>query len=352
MAIFCNCRDLVFSGGIQNLKTSVIATDDHRICSITRHTVAICIMNQLFSVRCKTILDTLFSKTITTMNFSFVIFLNIVGMLISYLKDRSITFQNILYIHISSLLYGLYLLSLFSVNHYFGHTYIFYYDKWIKHIFCKVISFLSLFSNLSYNYLLTSFLVSQVTAVTFPLYSVRNKERSVKYLPIGIIIICILSCILYTVRIRNGPLSSLCTLIENTAHGKIQVVTITLTMIQTGRCVIVPSCYLITFKQLKKSKIMKQARLKKDNQIVIQGLLVSSVHFSGMLGSSLILILSIIKDSFSSVLLTWNVILIIPLPYIIIHFIFSLHPFLMGKKTRQTENMTGNVSERFSEFPH
>ena len=129
----------------------MIATDDHRICCIIRHTVAICIMNQLFSARCKTILDTLFSKTITTMTFSFVIFLNIFGILINYLKDRFITFQNILYMHISSLLYGLYLLSLFSVNHYFGHTYIFYYDKWIKHIFCKVISFLSLFSNLSYN---------------------------------------------------------------------------------------------------------------------------------------------------------------------------------------------------------
>ena len=48
---------------------------------------------------------------------------------------------------------------------------------------------------------------------------------------------------------------------------------------------------------------MKQAGLKKDNQIVEQGLLVS-VHLSGMLGSSIILILSIIDDSFSSVLLT------------------------------------------------
>ena len=201
------------------------------------------------------------------------------------------------------------------------------------------------------NYLLTSFLVSRVTAVTFPLYFIRNKERSVKYLPRGIIIICILSCSLYTVRIRNGPLSSLCTLIENTAHGKI-VVTITLIMIQTGSCVIVPSCYLITFKQLKKSKIMKQASLKKDNQIVIEGLLVSSVHLSGMLGSSIILVLSIIKDSFSLVLLTWNVILIIPLPCVIIPFILSLHPFLIGKKTRQTENMTRNASERFSEFPY
>ena len=338
---------------INYLKTSVIATNDYRICCIFRQTVATCIANQLLSVNCKTIFNTLFSKTITIITCSFLIFLNILGILFIYLKDRSIIFQNILYMHLSGLLYGLYLLSLFSANHYFGHTFPFYCDKWIKHIFCKVISFISLFTNLSYNYLLNSFLICQVTAVTFPLYFVTNKERSVKYLPRGLIIISILCCVLYSVRIRNGTLSSLCTLIENTAHGKMQVVTLTLILIQTVSCVIVPSCYLITFKQLRKSQIMKQAGLKKDNQIFVQGFLVSSVHLSGMLGSTMILILSIMKDIFSSVLLTWNIILIIPLPYILNPFILSSYPFLLRrKKTKQREKKTGNASHRLSEFSH
>ena len=110
-------------------------------------------------------------------------------------------------------------------------------------------------------------------------------------------------------------------------------------------------CYLLTFTKLKTSQIMRQSRVRVDNQILVQGLLVTAVHLICMLGSNFILILKILNENHPSMLLTWNAILVIPFIFIMNPLLFSICPFVKGKRRMERENMNKltNTIKQFSE---
>ena len=314
--------------------------------------VTVCVGNRLSPINCEVILGTSAAKIVTTLCLCLVIFLNILAVLLQLIKLRSITFQNKLYMYVTGLTYGLYLLCLFSADQYLGDTYIFYHEKWIEHVCCKTLSFLSLFSTINNIHLLNLYLISQLTAIMSPLYFAKNKERWTKYLFQSLTVVAILSCFLFAVRIRNSPLPSICTLIENSpSSGKVQVVTLSLIVLQTGSFLSVLVCYLLTMTKLKTSQIMRQSRIRVENQILVQGLLVTTVHLICMLGSNSILILKILNESHSSKLLTWNAILVIPLLFIMDPLMFSICPFVKGKRRMERENINKlvNTIKQFSE---
>ena len=339
---------------IGNLRPRVISSNDAWICCLFQLAATVCVGKRLMPINCKVNLGTSAAKTVKVFCFSLVIFLNILASFLQSVKLRSIIFHNMLCMYVTGLICGLYLLFLFSADQYLGDTYMFYHEKWIEHVCCKTLSFLSLFSTINYIHLLNFYLISQLTAIIFPLYFAKNKDRWTKYLFQRLIVVAILSCFLFTVRIRNGSLPSICTLIENSPSSeKVQVVTLSLIVLQTGSCLSVFVCYLLTFTNLKTSQIMRQSRIRVDNQILVQGLLVTTVHLICMLGSNSILILKILNKRHSSKLLTWNAILVIPLLFIINPLMFSICPFVKGKRRMERENMNRLVNrptiKQFSE---
>ena len=347
-----NYFEIIDEDIIYNLRPKVISSNDVRICCMFQLAFTVCVGNRLLPINCEVILGTSAAKIVTVLCFCLVIFLNILAVLLQLITLRSITFQNKLCTYVTGLTYGIYLLCLFSADQYLGNTYIFYHEKWIEHVCCKTLSFLSLFSIINYIHLLNLYLISQLTAIMFPLYFAKNKEGWTKYLFQSLIVVAILSCFLFAVRIRNGPLPSICTLIENSPSSeKVQVVTLSLIVLQTVSCLSIFVCYLLTFTKLKTSQIMRQSRIRVENQILVQGLLVTTVHLICMLGSNSILILKILNESHPSKLLIWNAILVIPLLFIMDPLMFSICPFVKGKRRMERENINKlvNTINQFSE---
>ena len=138
-----NYFEIIDEDIIGNLRPRIISSNDARICCIFQLAVTVCVGNGLMPFNCEEILGTSAAKTVTILCFCLVIFLNILAAFLQSVKLRSITFRNILCMYVTGLIYGLYLLFLFSADQYLGDTYMFYHEKWIKHVCCKTLSFIS-----------------------------------------------------------------------------------------------------------------------------------------------------------------------------------------------------------------
>ena len=338
------------------LTVDMISTNDYRICCLMVNTDTTCLTKPQWPESHEVMLYSLSSKIVTILEFVLIIFLNIISLLSRFIKFRYVgkfeyvrtaniklnkmnnklcNFEfNVIILNVNDILFGLYLVTRFVVDQYYERTYVVYAKQWMHSFLCKSLGIISIFSMLNSLFLLNLLSLSRLYTVK---YSFKSYFRNIKIISKQIIagvmcnaILCVVIFFTYLNIEQNAMMpSSVCLFLGETLKSiTVKTATIMIIVLQMGSFLSITICYLMMWKEIKKSSFTISRTASIDRKVLIQSLLVTVTNVLYWLPSSAIYFTSIVKESYPTNLLLWNVILINPVNSVINPIIFCIMPLV------------------------
>ncbi len=319
----------------RDLTADIVATQDYRICClINAHSQ--CLAEPQWPESCSVMLNNIFSKVITALEFSFILPLNMAAIKFSthfQSRQKLTVFQVMMFVlNGNDVGFGLYLICIFGADQYFGPTYVVHAAKWLSSIVCKGLGILSSFVMLNSLFLLNLISLSRFMSVRFP-FSVYFRTLIPKFLFVGSVMnvsVSVFTLYLYHSTERNTlmPSSSCLLLGETLSSVTVQFLTAVMVCIQLLSLVSVTGFYSVIVYELQKTVIVHSYKPKSDRKVLVQSLLLTLSNALCWVPSSVIFTASLVMETYPTNLLMWNAVLINPLNSVINPIIFCVFPLL------------------------
>ena len=152
----------------------------------------------------------------------------------------------------------------------------------------------------------------------------------VRYITIGFLtnfIICVLTFVSYFIIEQNDLMpSKTCMLLGLTVKSfTITCITVMVDLLQIESCISVKVSYSIIIKELKNSEYVQSSKTQ-DKSVSKQALLIILSNILCWLPSSIISMVSLIAEAHPIELLTWNVVLVNPINFVMTPIIYFVLP--------------------------
>ena len=325
------------------LRVDLVISEDYRVCCLLESTDIVCTSKPIWPESCSVMLVSIISKICVVIEFSLIIILNCISVINVIATPRKISSftLNLLSLNINDILFGIYLLAIFCVDHYYGILYVISYKTWLTSVYCKGLGIISLFALFNSLFLLNMMSLSKLVIVKYPFSRhLRNIHTIITYISTGFVLNLLMCTVILNLFLlvegHNSMPSSSCLLLGETSKSiTIKLATIITATIQIMSVVSVSSFYITIVKELQKPHVMPQSKIKMD-QVFIQSSLVTISNTLCWLPSSIIYCVSVILKTYPTQLLSWNAVLINPINSVINPIIFCVVP-LLKKCLRDTK---------------
>ena len=343
----------IIDPSIEMLKTNMISTSDYRICCLMQGSGAVCLKKPKWPQSCNLMLNSKVVEMFCIILSTVIITFNIIAFSFGMLKHSRMklknqmqiqpTFRmNILCLHFNDLLFGIYLVAIFSAGKYYDRFFVIYAEQWLRGVLCKSCGLITSIALLNSLFLLTLISVSRFVAVRYPFNShFRNMQFLIRYLLTGFlstITFCVVIFFLYSaVELRHEMPSSTCLFLGETHNSKtIKCFTILVALLQFGSFISIIVLYSHIIKQYSVSDVRK-SHGKAEKQVLSQALLVTLTNAITWLPSGIIYLISVTVEPYPISLLTWNAVLINPVNSLVNPLIFCIIPLVKQfQKTSST----------------
>ena len=330
----------IIDTGIENLEAKMVSTSDYRICCLLQGSGNVCTRKPKWPQSCNLMLNSeaveifclILSIMIITFNFiafTFGIFKYSRTKLKNQMQVQPAFRMNILCLHFNDLLFGIYLVTIFSAGKYYDKYFVIHAKQWLMGILCKSCGLITSIAMLNSLFLLTLISVSRFVAVRYPFSShFKQKIFLIRYLLVGFlsnISFCVGVFFLYSmVELRHEMPSSTCLFLGETLNSKtIKGFTILIALFQFSSCISIVILYSYIIKLYSVSEV-RSSHGKVEKQVLAQALLVTLTNVISWLPSGIIYLISVTVETYPISLLTWNAVLINPVNSLVNPIIFCI----------------------------
>ena len=334
----------ILDTNIENLEASMISTNDYRICCLMQESDLICSRKPTWPQSCNLMLNSravevfclIFSIIIIMFNliaFTFGIFKHSKSKLKSKMQIQSAFRLNTLCLHFNDLLFGIYLLVIFSAGRYYNKYFVIHADQWLSGVLCKSCGLITSIALLNSLFLLTLISMSRFVAVKYPFSShFKNIQFLIRYLLAGFlsnISFCVGIFLLYNaLEAKHGMPSSTCLFLGETLNSKtIKCFTIQVALLQFCSCILIIILYSHIIKLYSASEV-RGLQGKVEKQVLLQALLVTVTNAISWLPSGIIYMISVTVETYPISLLIWNAVLINPINSLVNPILFCIIPLV------------------------
>lgn len=355
-----NSFEYIDEGLVRNLKTSIISTDDYRICCLLKSSDVLCSVTPKWPYDCETLLKSSAMKvviiSVTVINISLNVFAFCVKVAeLKKKKKKKKSFShgdqnngflvNNLLLITNDCLYGFYLLFMLYKDQDYGNTFTIYAKQWLDAAACKVLALYNTFVLINSIFLLLLLSISRLVVVKYPFNTtVKRSSKILTYSGIGamgIFLFCLAGLFIYLfIETKNIMPSPMCLLFGETITSvTIKIMTISMIILELAAIITIIGTYTVMVRELKKSRDQLSQKSNKSKPALVQTVLIVTSTSLCWLPSGAIHMTSIILKPYPIDLLFWNAILISPLNTVMNPIIFSVIPFLKSclKKDKETK---------------
>ncbi len=360
----------------QKLKTLIVVTDDYRICCFVKD--KICTSKPQWPKSCRYLLLSSAAEIVVIIQFVLVFVQNVASVFINtgqLFKVRqkgtpTVSFvSSVLFVNLNDCLFGLFLLGVLASHWYFGEAYVVYASVWLTSIHCKSFGVLALASVVNAMFLLNLLTVARLCAVKYPFDSKFKSTKLVLKCSFSVSLLAaslsLLSVLLHVFAEKQLEMpSATCIFLGQTSdHITITATSVLVSVLEMLSVASISSQYVAIHTELMSgSKLFSQnsrtSTQGKKQSIVHQAALITISNALCWLPSAAINLFSISVGIFPAELLSWNVILFLPVNSVVNPIIFCFLPLVKsrlskdGKCPNKANLDTFEPLEKKGEFSH